>query len=348
MHERSRRNPTIPTSSASSTWPSRSRTRRRRSRPMRGSSACPPTRRSSTTQNPAIASRSSTSAASSTSSASRWMPTGASPAGSRSGAARDCTTSATRSTPSTRPSRTPKKNGAQLRVCKPCDVYGSHPHPEGYRRLPRQRCGRHRDRVHAGLHAGRAREVQRREGDLTMADENARTIEVGTAKAAPGMVARGAIPVTTLAGGSRSKSRSSSSTARSPARCSGSTARSTATSRRGRCAARSSPGGEAAGAVRHARPGAGDQRPGLRGGKPRQPARHVQPRHEPHLPGPRERLSLGAHRLRAFLSGCARSPTWRSRSIPAARTPSSPRPCSSTSARNRSSSAPRWAPAGAA
>lgn len=57
-------------------------------------------------------------------------------------------------------------SGATLRECKACQEDRVASASRGLRRLPGQRCGRNRDRVHAGLYPRRAGRIQRLSGDL--------------------------------------------------------------------------------------------------------------------------------------------------------------------------------------
>ena len=120
----------------------------------------------------------------------------------------------------------------------------------------------------------------------------AKTVTVGTATAAPGTAVRGAIPVTTLAGGTPLEIPVVVVNGARPGPCfwvdgaihgdepEGPLACQIAL-RRGR------PGA----ARRHAGAVPRAERAGVRGGPARQSARHVQLRHEPHLSGTRQRLS---------------------------------------------------------
>jgi methylmalonyl-CoA/ethylmalonyl-CoA epimerase len=89
--------------------------------------------------------------------------------------------------------------GAALRICQACQTFGSHPHPEGWVAFLDNEAG--------GIEIEFMQVYTPEELEEVPAGPRAsempapKTVTVGTASAAPGTIVRGAIPVTTLAGG---------------------------------------------------------------------------------------------------------------------------------------------------
>ena len=74
-----------------------------------------------------------------------------------------------------------KSQGADLRICQACGVYGITRASRRLCRFPRQRRGRDRDRIHAGLHARGTGGVEQEQGGGGMSTSAGQTLTVGTA-----------------------------------------------------------------------------------------------------------------------------------------------------------------------
>ena len=140
-------------------------------------------------------------AASSTSSASRWTTTAASPRWIKERGGEGLHHICYEVDSIDKALAHAQENGAQLRLCKPCGVFGSHAHPEGYVAFLDNDAGGIEIEF-MQVYTPEELEKYKRLRGSEMSQANSKTVQVGTAKAEPGTVVRGAIPVMHLAGGS--------------------------------------------------------------------------------------------------------------------------------------------------